>query len=235
MIKIGIYDEKECEFRETHQYMAALSRGKELRIVKVEIANLLLAIEEQTFDFHILITEVISKDTDILRLVKEINRKFPDCQIIYLTNQIEYVSRVYETEHCYFILKKELMQVMPKALDKALETIRKTGCQYLKVVSERKQIEIPVSQIYYIERFQHQCRIVTFNEKYLSYISLKQLMERLPEYFIRCHTGYLVNGKCIEKMSGTQIVLEKRNTEGQMLPVGRNFRNGVKRYLSGRE
>lgn len=229
MIRIGIYDEDHVSCQRTWQCIMDMKKNPDVVVLQTDMQSLILAMEEHTFDFHILVLEVISKDIDVLQMVSRINQRFPDCQIIYLTNQKDYVSRVYETEHCYFVWKWELEQVMPLALYKALKQIEVAEVRYLDVICDRKHIHISVSQILYIERFQHQCRIVTNNEVYESYLSLKQLVNQLPFYFVRCHTGYLVNGKCIERIAGKSLVLRKGEQEQVELPVGRSYSDGVKR------
>lgn len=228
MIRIGIYDEDRTACYRTWQCIMDIKKNPDIIVIQTDIQSLKTAMEEHTFDFHILVLEVISSDMDVLSLVMGINKKFPDCQIIYLTDQMDYVSRVYETEHCYFVWKRELEQVMPLALDKALKRIELGEVQYLKIICDRRHIEILVSQILYIERFQHQCKIITFEEVYESYLSLKQLEGQMPWYFVRCHTGYLVNGKCIARLSGKTLVLGKAGGERVELPVGRSYAEGVK-------
>lgn len=228
MIRVGIYDEDRVACQRTWQCIMEIKKDPDITVIQTDIQSLLLAMEENTFDFHILVLEVISTEMDVLWLVSGINRKFPDCQIIYLTDRSDYVSRVYETEHCYFVWKQELEQVMPFALYKALKRIEMGGFQYLRVICDRKHIEIPISQILYIERFQHRCKIITFEEEYESYLSLKQLICQLPKYFVRCHTGYLVNGKCIERLSGKNVVLGRAGEKRMELPVGRSYAEGVK-------
>lgn len=237
MIRIGIYDEDRISCQRTLEYIKNRKKYSDLNVLETDIPSLVFAIKEHTFDFHILVMEVISEKMDILQLVAQINQKFPDCQIIYLTNQADYVSRVYETEHCYFVWKRELEQVMPLALCKAFKRIEAGELQYLSIVCDRKHMDIPVSQILYIERFLHQCRVVTENEMYESYFSLKQFADKLPSYFVRCHTGYLVNGKCIERVSGKSLFLRRGGQERVELPVGRSYSDGVKaayrRYSGG--
>lgn len=228
MIRIGIYDEDRIASQRTWQCMMEMKKNPDITIMQIDIHSLLLAIEESTFDFHILVLEVISMEVDVLQVVLGINKKFPDCQIIYLTNRMDYVSRVYETEHCYFVWKRELEQVMPLALDKALKRIELKEFQYLRIICDRRHIEIPISQILYIERSQHQCKVVTLEKEYESYLSLKQLIQQLPAYFVRCHTGYLVNGRCIERLSGKYMVLGKVGEKQIELPVGRSYAEGVK-------
>ncbi len=228
MIRIGIYDEDKAACQRTWQCVMEMKKNPDIMVSQIDMQSLVLAMEESMFDFHILILEVISSEVDVLQVVSWINEKFPDCRIIYLTDQSDYVSRVYETEHCYFVWKREMEQVMPLALYKALKWIELEGVQYLQVICDRRHVEIPISQILYIERSQHRCRIVTFRDEYESYLSLKYLVSQLPKYFVRCHTGYLVNGKFIERLSGKGMVLGRVGEKRVQLPIGRSYSDGVK-------
>ena len=106
MIRIGIYDEDRVACQRTWQCIMEIKKNPDIEVIQTDMHSLLLAAEEFTFDFHILVLEVVSVEVDVLQAVLEINKKFPDCQIIYLTNRTDYVSRVYETEHCYFVWKR---------------------------------------------------------------------------------------------------------------------------------
>lgn len=232
MIKVGICDENDLEFQKTYEFMNLIKRKAEIEVIRVNVRDLLLEVEEQTFDFHILVTEVKSEcKINILEVVNRINKSFPNCQVIYLTDLEEYVSKVYETEHCYFLFKNKLEQVMPQAFEKALQCLSRLEGDYLKITSERRRIHIPVSQICYIERFQHQCKIVLTQGEYLCYESLTQLIKRLPSYFIRCHTGYIINGKRISKFLKGMVCIQEKEGIEKTLPVGRNYRAQVKQFM----
>lgn len=231
MIKVGICDENNFEFQKTYEFMNLIKKKAEIEVKRVNIHDLLLEVEEQTFDFHILVTEVKSDGKiDILEVVNKINKNFPNCQIIYLTDLEEYVSKVYETEHCYFLFKNKLEQVMPLAFEKALQRLSRLEGEYLKITSERRRIQIPVSQICYIERFQHQCKIVLIQGEYLCYDSLTQLLKRLPRYFVRCHTGYIINGRRVQRILKNMVCIQKNGEVEITLPVGRNYRAQVKHF-----
>ena len=45
--------------------------------------------------------------------------------------------------------------------------------------------------------------------------------------FIRCHKGYLVNSRYIEKVHGNELEL----SGGEVIPIGRSYDKDVKRMI----
>ena len=62
----------------------------------------------------------------------------------------------------------------------------------------------------------------TQDKKLISYTSLKQALEELPEYFIRIHKSYLVNMNHVTSYDHEDI-----EVGGNLLPLGRAFRKGL--------
>ena len=57
-------------------------------------------------------------------LVYKVNQFFPLCEVIFFSNYIEYALRVYDTKHCYYVLKTELEKMLPLAIDKAVTRLK---------------------------------------------------------------------------------------------------------------
>jgi two-component SAPR family response regulator len=49
----------------------------------------------------------------------KINQIAPSCIIIFISNYLNYATEVYDVAHVYFILKSELNERLPRALEKA--------------------------------------------------------------------------------------------------------------------
>ncbi|MBQ9234814.1 MAG: hypothetical protein IJ167_12385, partial [Lachnospiraceae bacterium] len=85
--------------------------------------ELLGKIDDNEFDYDIAVIEIEYHRNDLngIELGKRINDNAPLCNIIYLTDLSDFVSDVYETRHCYFVMKKNQQKTLNRALDKALE------------------------------------------------------------------------------------------------------------------
>ena len=70
--------------------------------------DLLYEIDNGEFIYDIIILDIDYKNCNYngIELGKKINDKYPLCNIIYLTGILDFASDVYETNHCYFVMKK---------------------------------------------------------------------------------------------------------------------------------
>ena len=97
----------------------------------------------------------------------------------------------------------------------------------IELKSDYKTVRVPLSAIQYIEsRNNYSCVHLDHQEDIVSQITLKKVMELLPEgKFIRIHRSYIVPVWRIESKSLTQVQLMGVKDP---LPVGRAFKDSIK-------
>ena len=79
-------------------------------------SDILAAVRERQFEPHIVFMDIELQGSSGIQTAKNITSLLPDCQIIYITNYVDYASQVYESSHIYFILKSQTDTYLPKAL-----------------------------------------------------------------------------------------------------------------------
>lgn len=87
-------------------------------------------------------------------------------------------------------------------------------------------VSINLDKIIYFESNNKKIQIHLQNETFYIYDTLDQLQQRLPEYFIRCHRGFIVNWKKIKRLqlSKGELVLENE----VWVPVSRSYKPMIK-------
>ncbi len=182
------------------------------------------------FDFDILVTEIKSKNIEYrgIELVRNVNELCPTCEIIYMTDNINYAPMVYETKHCYFVLKN-MEQMLRKALNKATErhseVMRKNLITFL---SGGHNVILLQEEINYVERYDRSLKIITDRNVFYSYMSLRKLCELLSDRFVRCHGSFIVNLDRVSSVSNKEICLR----DDTKIPVGNRFFKGfMERYM----
>ena len=97
----------------------------------------------------------------------------------------------------------------------------------IELKSDYKTVRVPLSAIQYIEsRNNYSCVHLDHQEDIVSQITLKKVMELLPEgKFLRIHRSYIVPVWRIESKSLTQVRLMGVKDP---LPVGRAFKDSIK-------
>lgn len=184
-------------------------------------------------DLFLLDINLRNRASDGISLAKRLHAMFPASQIVFVTAYPEYVSDVYETEHCYFIKKSDLGAYLPRAIDKAKRTLSERD---ILLISGAERVKIKPSEITFIERYGRKTIIACSNGKRLSATQpLEALEAELPEYsFARCHNSFIVSLERVASMSRTELFLD----DGQRIPVSRSryaqFQNKFIRFV-GRE
>lgn len=138
--------------------------------------------------------------------------------IIFVTACDSYLLEGYEVQPVYFLLKPVDKQRLESALmlDLALNHSPKS----LAVRIGGKNINLVLSEIVYIESYNHQLIIHTTSAEQSVYLSLTAMEQQLPaNAFSRCHNSYLVGLEHISEISRSEVTL--RN--GVSLPIGRQY------------
>lgn len=193
-------------------------------------------IEEHTFDCDIIILNTFFPEQNIdgIWMGQQINNNQPSCQIIYITDEAEMYSEIYEVQHCYLILRSSLKSFLKKAILKGWRLNQELMKQdVLEVVSDGHKVHIRQKDILYIERKKRMVYVVTSVRAYPSYESLKSMEQRLKFPLLRCHTGYIVNLATVANIGQNYV----EGFTKYKIPLGRTFALETRRkylqYWSG--
>lgn len=231
-MKIVICDDNIDEAEKTKNILEKYEVDKNYEISIISPIDVYVAVEEELFKCDIFITEIDlgEYNFDGIKLVSMINDKLPACQIIYLARDFKNASLVYETRHCYFLLKDASEEMVIKAVKKGADVYKnKVENNIIDFLSNGHKVFISQSEIMYIERDDRLLKIHTVRRSYPCYISLRQVETRLVDSFARCHGGYIVNLMYVSGMENTEIFLKN----GKTLPIGKRFLDTFKdKYLN---
>lgn len=101
---------------------------------------------------------------------------------------------------------------------------------FLTVRSDRKQTNIPFDTIAYIESVGDYIKIVIDNgDPILSYERISNIINKLPEHFLRIHRSFIVNGRMVDLFSKNEL-----NINGTTLPISRTYKKRVNSRLAQR-
>lgn len=144
-------------------------------------------------------------------------------QVIYITGFIEYCTAVYETAHVSFLLKPvkrdQLAHALQQAASRAAAAI---GTPLRVTVGKREQLIRP-ERILYIESRLRVLNIHCANGVIRTYQQLGDIEPLLPDYFLRCHTSYLVNLRAVDMSTGNDLLL----SNGEKVPISQRRRRAV--------
>lgn len=208
-----------------------VSHQLRLRNLNFDITNftntdtLLEHMKTNTFDFIFMDIDFSNEKKNGIEISKKINYFYPNTFIIFITGYPDYFIDVYNADHVFLIIKDDIFNLLPKALDVALSKINKSDDNNIIQVKRRNEVlNLPKSSIIYMENVLRQIKIHCIDQDILLYAKFSDYENDLdPNTFVQCHRSFVVNTNYIKKFSKAEIEL----IDGQLIPVGRNYKDRV--------
>ena len=163
-------------------------------------------------------------------LVGAVSRRWPQCQVVYVTNFLRYAPEVYVTEHLWFVLKEQFASRLPEIMEKLDRKMDSEGRVLMTQTTSREMVAIPRPQLLSLERRGRMTIINLVNgQGYEVSDRLPALLDRLPpRIFARCHASFAVNLNHVRLVRTNDLVLD----DGSEVPISRRFARGFReRYL----
>lgn len=150
--------------------------------------------------------------------------------LIFVTSHDALVYQTFAYRPFGFIRKTH----MDEEIDELTKRIHKElleNQQELVIQKGQELIRILLNDIIYIEAEGNYLMLRLKNEQLRIRETMTNIENRLcGKGFVRCHKGYLVNTRFIEKLRSTEILLKLGN-ESMTLPVGRSYEKEVRKRI----
>ena len=170
--------------------------------------------------------EIIFLDIDLgndngVRLAKDIHEKWKYCQIVFLTQYVDYVSDVYATEHAYFVLKDHLSEHIGRIFDIVLHKYTENQSRVYFELPHGHIIALSPNDIIYIERHTRKSIIHTKHKTYEIDAKISTIMKQMEKHdFGRCHNSFIVSFNAVTEVQVDHLML----LEKIEIPISRNYR-----------
>lgn len=227
MLKIGLCEDNEIQHNQILSFLETISLPKHSINSFYKGNDLYNSIQEAMKDkepYDIVIMDIDLPDGNGIKFSKQINVFSPHTIIIYMTSYEDYVSDVYDTEHIYFILKKDYQKYLPHALSLANEALNKQRRASLKIFWNKEEYNILQKDIFYMERKLRTTFIVTPTHIYPTSEKLEDLLKRLGETFAMSHRSFIVNLKMVQEITKDSALL----VDGTSIPISRSYYKALK-------
>ena len=227
MLKIGLCEDNEIQHNQILSFLETISLPKHTIDSFYKGNDLYNNIQEAMKEkepYDIVIMDIDLPDGNGIKFSKQINIFSPHTIIIYMTSYEDYVSDVYDTEHIYFILKKNYQKYLPHALSLANEALNKQRRASLKIFWNKEEYNILQKDIFYMERKLRTTFIVTPTHIYPTSEKLEDLLKRLGETFAMSHRSFIVNLKMVQEITKDSALL----VDGTSIPISRSYYKALK-------
>lgn len=180
MLKIALCEDNKIQHNQIVSFIETISMPKHTLDSFYKGNDLFTSIQEAMNNkepYDIVIMDIDLPDGNGIKFSKKINIYSPHTVIIYMTSYEEYVSDVYDTNHIYFILKKNYQKYLPHALSLAYEVLNKERRASLKIFWNKEEYNILLKDIFYMERKLRTTFIVTPTHTYSTSEKLEDLLK----------------------------------------------------------
>lgn len=217
-MKIAILDDESCFTEMAKPVIAqAFSLLKEEIAVDTftEIASFLLTHEQEAFNLVFL--DIDMPEISGLVLAEQIRRINRDTDVIFLSNQEHLVFRAIECQPFRFIRKRFLKEEINPAAVAYLKRYNEKNVKITLEINRHKHVLL-LNDVLYFESNRHQLILHMVNDQLRFRGEISTWEKQLTgHYFVRVHSGYLVNMKFVKSIGKTELSLD----DDTALPVSR--------------
>ena len=178
------------------------------------------------YQFDILIFDT-QRDMVELKLAKLILEKNQYIRMIFVIDDIENISDVFEVEPVYVLYRSFREEQFFAAIGKAMEKIHDTEEGLLQIGYKGRLIRIPFEEIIYVESDKRYLILHTEHDDQRILMKLSEVLELLPQYFVRCHQSFIINLNKIRSYERNEVIL----VSGQKITISRSREEDTKRKV----
>lgn len=163
-----------------------------------------------------------------ITLAKEVNQRYPDTMIVFVSSYPFYVTDAYRVSAVQFLVKPLQNDIFEQVMEQVMVQYQKRQAYYIRRC-EGEPVLIRKNQIVFIKA---QKRILTAwleNGKILEYYGTLSEEAKLLEAYggVRCNKGYLVNLNYVQRLDRKGIVVKLMNGKVYTVPVGESMYDAV--------
>lgn len=147
----------------------------------------------------------------------------PDAVLVFVTRVTRYAVQGYCVDAAGYLVKPVGREALFGMMEKALRLHReRVGRHMVMLKTKDGVVKVSADRIRYVEAVSHRLHVCTGDTVYKVWTGMDNMLEILPEEFVCCHRGYLVNLKyvdCVGK-DGLQMIGEP----DLLIPISRQRR-----------
>ena len=157
-------------------------------------------------------------------VAKKLNKAWPSCQIIYMSNYLHYATEIYNTEHIWFVVKKDFRNKVGEIIHRIMYDLENKKSQIVLKTTKNELISIIPSDICYMEKEKRGTRIVTVWKEYYVKERLDDILPQLSELdFSQCHHSYAVNFRHVKELQKDMYILYGGAGQEQIVQISRRY------------
>jgi DNA-binding LytR/AlgR family response regulator len=143
-------------------------------------------------------------------------------QLILLTKNTNHIIDSYQLGVIDCLLKPVSYERFLLSITKVIDQNNKVSYQknFIFIKTKGQYIKVLFQDIFWIKSYSEYVVIYTLDKKYMVYSSMNNMLEKLPNSFIRVHRSNIVSLDRIDKIEGNLL-----EVNGQLIKIGEMYKN----------
>ena len=167
-------------------------------------------VEDYTAEYDIILMDIEMKFMDGMTAAEKIRESDNEVVIVFITNTPQFVMQGYKVDALDYVLKPITYFAFSQRINRAIGRLKRRTSRYMTIPIKGGMQKLDVSQIYYIEIYDHELTYYTRSGMYVTRGTMRAAEKELEkEGFFRCNKCYLVNLKYIEKIENNKVFVGK--------------------------
>lgn len=227
-MKIAVIDDK-AEDRQTikdylEKYMERFSSAYEISFFESG-ERFLKQFEDK--EYALIFLDIFMKEGELdgLQTAEKIRKKDSDVGIVFSTTSPDFAISGYLVKAVGYLLKPYSFERFKETVNMVFDSIQ-TERRYIEVKEKKMMVRIPLKKIIYCDYDNHYIRIHTKDRVVRSYMSFRELEEKLLCYgqFLCCYRNIIINMDEVQKMESQDFMM----SSDEKIPMRRQDKNELR-------
>ena len=208
MINVAIVEDDEMYIVKLRDFLIRYGKekGEEFHIFSYPDGNSI--VEKYRAEFDIILMDIKMEDMDGLETAKRIRAVDGEVAILFITNMPQYALEGYKVGALDYILKPLGYYAFSESLSRAIRTLRKQTERYLVVSVRNGSQKLEISDIRYVEVFDHDLIYHLRDGVCESRGSIRDAEEKISDVnFFKTNKAYLINLRYVDAVIGNDVIL----------------------------
>ena len=219
MYKIALIEDDKIISKTQEQKVRAVVEGQgiEHRISTFDSSAAFWADFAKGRRFDFILLDIIMDGVSGLALAQKIRQHDKDAAIVFLTVSPDYALQGYDVGALYYLVKPLDTKMLAKLI--ATDYENRFQSHFFIVRSGSQSFRLPMRDIICFETRGRRIMVTTAAKTFDCPGKLSEILRILPPNFIRCHVGYVINLKNIQKLTRTEALA----VNGKRIAVSRAY------------
>lgn len=145
--------------------------------------------------FDIVFLDIYMKAMTGIEAARHIRERDDRVLLVFTTSSVDHALEGYDVQALHYLIKPVTQQGVDEALSRCFKRLEDRMEKICSVMIDRKQVDVPLQDIMYVEAQNKYCNIHTSTGEIISpRVPIDKLKEQLPmPPFLHCHRSYIAN------------------------------------------